>query len=243
MTRRLHHPTLPPDGGEVELDEAASHHARVLRLGLGDAVEIFDGRGGEADGTIEHLGKNVRVRTGPPRQARRSDVDLTLVQCLPKGQKLESIVRMATELGATAFELARSERTVPSPSSERAQGRLDRLARVAREAARQCERDDLPSLAGPSPLFEVAGRAPADAQKLVFARDGSSMPRLDRSRPTWIVVGPEGGLSDKEVSALGELGYLACTLGPTVLRVETAAVVAVTLALDRLRVALSPDRS
>jgi 16S rRNA (uracil1498-N3)-methyltransferase len=232
MTRRLHHPNLPPGGGEIELDEATSHYARVLRLGRGDLVQVFDGRGSEADGTIEQTGRRVRVRTGPARMAKVSELDLTLVLGMPKGQKLETIVRMTTELGVAAIELAKTERTIPAPSGERAEARIERLSRIAREAARQCERDDVPAIGGPRPLLEAADDD--CRQKFVFSRHGGPLPPLERG-PVRLVVGPEGGLSEAEIDALAGLGYRPCTLGPRVLRAETAAVVAVALAVDRLR--------
>jgi 16S rRNA (uracil1498-N3)-methyltransferase len=235
MTRRLHHPELPPAGGEIELDEASAHYARVLRLGRGDPVEVFDGRGNEADGTIAETGRRVRVRTGPARAAKRAELDLTLVLAMPKGQKLETIVRMTTELGVGAIELAKSERTIPAPSGERAEARIERLSRIALEAARQCERDDVPSIRGPRPLLEAA--ADDAKQKLVFARRGDAVPALEKA-PVRLVVGPEGGLSEGEIDALVGLGYTPCTLGPRILRAETAAVVAVALAVDRLRAAI-----
>jgi 16S rRNA (uracil1498-N3)-methyltransferase len=231
--KRLFAPSLPAAGGDVALDEAAARHARVLRLRTGDAVSLFDGEGHEAEGEVVSTAPLV-CRVGLPSMRPQPGPRVVLVQCLPKGPKLETIVRMTTELGVAAVHLAVAERSVARPKEGR--DKLERLLRVAREAARQSGRSVVPEIVLPAPLPEVAGRAPAGTSRLLFREGatGALDDALARGSAAWIVVGPEGGLGDAEAAALDALGYRPIGLGAAILRVETAAVVAAALVLDRL---------
>lgn len=233
MTRRLYTPALPDEGGEVRLDPGSARHTRVLRLSVGDAIVLFDGRGAEAEGRIAHLaGAEVRCVVGPPRARARPGPAIVLCQCVPKGGKLEDIVRASTELGVSAIHLVASERSVPRLDDDRAERRLTRLTRVAQEAARQSGRSDVPDVLAPAPPAEVLARAPADAVRVVFAPGAASTLEQAIAAPAplgWLLVGPEGGLSPVEIDLARGLGFTPVGLGPTVLRVETAAPVAVAL--------------
>ena len=241
--RRLFAAPLPEAGGLVELDPRSSKHARVLRLAVGDPVVLFDGRGREAEGRVERLDDgNVRCEAAVPRERARAGPRLVLCQCLPKGAKLDDIVRATTELGVSAIHLVASERSVARVDEARADRKLARLAKVAREAARQSGRADEPELWPPASLEEVAGRAPDGALRLAFVVDGARP--LDEvagpavpggeAKEAWIVVGPEGGLSPSEVAGLERAGFVAVALGTTTLRVETAAPVALALVAHAL---------
>lgn len=232
--RLLCHP-LPAAGEVTELDAAATKHAAVLRLGVGDAVILFDGEGGEADAVIEASGERLVCRVGarrevPPRPR------VVLVQCMPKGAKLDDIVRATTEIGVSEIRLAHAARAVARPDEARAQKRMERLSKIAREAARQSLRADVPTVTRPAPLLDVAAQAPDGAVKLAFVIGGRGSVEacVDPTRETWLVVGPEGGLSPDEVDALVGLGYRGVGLAGPVLRVETAAPVVVALVAHRL---------
>jgi len=228
-------PELPERGGRVRLSADAIRHARVLRLGPGDAVRLFDGEGHEADGQIavDDDGE-LACDVGPVRRVDDEGPRVVLVQVLPKGAKLEPIVRMTTEVGVSAIHLASSERAVARPAPDRAARRVARLGRVAREAARQCGRAVVPEVHAPAPLAEVASRAPSGATRLLLHPGGGPL-GAPSGGEVWLVVGPEGGLSDPELEALERLGYRVVGVRSHVLRVETAAPVAVALALDRAR--------
>lgn len=234
--RRLYAPVLPEAGGIVRLDAAQTKHARVLRLREGDRVVLFDGRGAEADASITSLGEEVSCEAEPPRAIVHARPRVVLCQCLPKGGKLEDIVRATTELGVTAVHLVTSARSVPRLEGERIAKRLDRLARVAVEAARQSGRNDVPDVLAPAPLDEVLARAPNDAARLVLApgAEGSIESIPEDARSAWIVIGPEGGLEPGELDGARARGFTIAGLGATVLRVETAAPVAVALVMHRL---------
>lgn len=235
--RRLHAEALPPDGGAVELGGDAARHAKVLRLSAGATVVLFDGEGHEADATIDAIGERVRCTAGPRRDARPDRPRVVLCQALPKGGKLDDIVRATTELGVAAIHLAHGARSVARPDEGRADKKLGRLAKIAREAARQSERADVPEIVAPAPLDDVAARAPAEAAKIALVVGAAAS--LDEALPpeapeVWLVIGPEGGLAEAEVEALRARGFAAAGLGSAVLRVQTAAPVAVALAMARL---------
>jgi 16S rRNA (uracil1498-N3)-methyltransferase len=151
---------------------------------------------------------------------------------------------MCTELGVRGIQLARSERTQGAGREVR----LDRLTRVAREATRQSGAPVVPRIEGPGPLLEVADRAPPGALRLLAWEgladppgSGQGAAEVPPSPPgpgtmdAWVVVGPEGGFSEGEVDALRRRGYRPIGLGSTILRVETAAPVALALVAERLR--------
>ena len=225
-------------GAELSLDAEAARHARVLRLGQGDPVRVFDGRGAEADAEVVALeAAALVVRVVALRAASAASARVTLVQCLPKGAKLEDIVRAATEAGAHTIALAISTHAVSRPDEARGERRATRLARIAEEAARQSERAHVPEVTPPAPLLEVARRAPPGALRLSLSPRATR--RWDAALPehateAWLVVGPEGGLSSEEERALEALGYTSVRIDVGVLRVETAAPVAVAMLVDRL---------
>lgn len=216
------------------LDEAARRHARVLRLAVGDAVVLFDGAGGEADARIVEAGERLVCDAGPHRAVPGPTRRVVLIYCMPKGNaKLDLAVRGATEVGVAAIHLAVSRRSVARPSAEAFLKRLDRLERIAQEASRQSGRAAVPDLLPPAPLAEVAARAPASARRLVCAPGGGAI--LPGGDEAWVVVGPEGGLSEAELAALERAGWSRVSLGETILRTETAATVAPALVAAALR--------
>lgn len=234
--RRLHAPNLPSAGGELRLDEDAAHHAAVLRLSAGDEVTLFDGAGLRAAAVVVAVTKDeVTVRAEPPRSTGAAAAPVVLVQGLPRGGKLDDLVRSATELGVSEIRLATTEHSVVRAGDERADKRRDRLERVVREAARQSERDALPIVHAPLPLADHAGRAPEGAIRLAFCgRSGAPLRRLDPTKAVFVVIGPEGGLSARELEMLDRLGFERVSLGETILRVETA-VVAALAAVEQAR--------
>ncbi|HEX2677166.1 MAG TPA: RsmE family RNA methyltransferase [Polyangiales bacterium] len=239
--RRLHAAELPREGGDVKLSADSARHAQVLRLRVGDRVCLFDAAGLEADAEITHAHRDTMTcRAEPPRATPEPAHKLTLVLGVPKAPKLEPIVRMTTELGVHALRLAHSERSVPKLSSD--SPKLERLRRVAREACAQSGQARALEIVAPEPLFHVAQQAPAGAARVVFYENATLS--LERAlvglspaslADVWAVVGPEGGLDIAEVEALVQLGYRQVGLGEGILRVDTAAVVASALLLDRMR--------
>lgn len=193
----------------------------VLRLGDGDRIVLLAGDGSEATCRLEGSACVVEDRrpvVGEPRHR------LTVVQALLKGDALEEVVQHATEIGVAAFRLVVTERCVAREISRR---KLDRLRTIAREAAEQSERGIVPSIAEPVSL----GRALAPDAVLLYERQDGS--RLGEVAPaSSIVIGPEGGFSDREVDAARAAGVLLAGLGPRILRSETVAVAAAAVILS-----------
>jgi 16S rRNA (uracil1498-N3)-methyltransferase len=233
--RRLFVPELPEGGGNVKLPAETCRHVQVLRLAAGTRVELFDGRAGEAEAVLREVTrKSVRCDAGPRRVLPPAEPALHLILGVPKGDRLEGIVRMLTELGVASLHLALTERTVPRPGDFTA--RLTRLRRIALQACAQSGQSHATELHAPKHLLELAAGVPAGAHKLVFWEDAvTPLAPAPGARPSevWAVIGPEGGLAQAEVAALAELGFARVGLGPSLLRVDTAAVVACALLLDR----------
>ena len=235
--RRLHAPELAEAGGPITLPVGSAMHARVLRLGVGDRVELFDGCGRAAPATIVAIERDrVLCEALDSEQVPTASPALHLVLGLPKGGKPEEIVRMLSELGVAGIHLAVCERSVPRPGD--ASARMARLARIALEACAQSGQPRAPVLPGPRPLLEITAGVPHDARRLVFweCADTPLQQVFDPSTrgDVWAVIGPEGGLSEREVDALRTQGFARVGLGTALLRVDTAAVVAAALLLDRL---------
>jgi 16S rRNA (uracil1498-N3)-methyltransferase len=159
-----------------------------------------------------------------------------LVQCLPKGGRIDDIIRMTTEIGVAAIHLALAERSVARPDRERGPQKAERLHRVAMEAARQSEQDYVPDVEPPVPLGDVLRRAPPGAAKVaLLARHGhAELPVPPGTEELWLAVGPEGGFSPGDQVELAAAGFISGGLGRSILRTETAAVVGVALGIDRL---------
>jgi 16S rRNA (uracil1498-N3)-methyltransferase len=215
----------------VVLDAAETRHLRrVLRLRVGDVVRALDGRGRELTVRLTALG--TRSAEGEILDSatpiRESPLHLTLAQGLPKAEKLESIIRMSTELGVAAVVPFLTSRTVPI-----GRDRLARWVRVAREAAKQSGRTVVPAISAPVALDAwLAARDPTGLLVCLWEREPAPLAeRLPVSRPAraTVVVGPEGGLSEDEVAGLEAAGAIVAGLGPRVLRTETAGPVAVAL--------------
>lgn len=233
--RRLYVPDLPDEGGRVLLAEAPSRHVRVLRLRPGDPVVLFDGKGRAAPARLESVDEQVVCRADVPSVTQTRRARVVLMLAVPKGSKLDDCVRMATELGVDDLVLMQTERTVPRWDSGRTRSRLDRLTRIASEAAAQCERNDVPVIHAPLSCSAWLEKLPDDAKGVLFSARATQTFRLDESpEHVWCAVGPEGGFTDQEIILFEEAGFCVASLGTRVLRVETAVPAALALLQDRL---------
>lgn len=225
-------------GDEAALpEEEAAHAVRVLRLKQDDAVELLDGQGARYAGTIVRATRGeVIVRLGGRMPDAEPPVDVTLYMGLPKFDKLDFIVQKAAELGARRIVPVRMERSVVKLDEREGEKRRERLERVAVEAAKQCGRARPPQIAAP--------RSWRDALDGMAAQDLMLMPweeaherhlrELAARTPANIglLIGPEGGISEREARLAIECGALAVTLGPRILRAETAAIAALSLIMQ-----------
>lgn len=234
--RRLYAPELPRSGGLVVLGEGSSRHVRVLRLRPGDEVFLFDGSGNAASARIRTVDGGVTCEAGARFEAEPGPARVVLMLGIPKGAKLEECVRMATELGADEIALMQTQRTIPRWDPERTRSRLERLTRIAIEAAGQCERNDIPIVHAPLSPQQWLQRFPERAKGLLFGARAKGSIHLDRTpSQLWCAVGPEGGFAEGEVTSFEEAGFALASLGKWVLRVDTAVAAALTLAQDRLQ--------
>lgn len=226
---------LPPD--------EAHHAARVLRLRAGDRIIACDGSGREFITELTEVAPN-RV-AGRVEQAQSGACEpplhLTLVQGIPKGDKMEMVIQKGTEVGVSEFVPLITARTQVALDARKALNRTERWRRVALEAAKQCGRAVLPQVRPPQTLREFAARWPGDLLLVPWEEAGAevaagyvlrALPReVDRVA---VVIGPEGGLEAAEVAALTEVGGRTVSLGPRILRTETAGMVVAALIMYEL---------
>ncbi|THF60677.1 16S rRNA (uracil(1498)-N(3))-methyltransferase [Pseudothauera rhizosphaerae] len=231
MISRFFFPEALPAGGEVRLPEALAHHAaRVLRLQDGDAVVLFDGRGGEVPARLAVSGRQWSARLEAVRVVEReSPLAVVLVQALASGDKMDWIVQKATELGAAGVVPVTAARSVLRLAGERAEKRLAHWRQVAVAACEQCGRNRLPDVEPIVALDDYLAAA-RTVRKLVLAPEGGrplrelAPPRT--GEPLHLLIGPEGGWSDAELAACLRAGAEPLGLGPRVLRTETAGLAA-----------------
>ena len=227
MTSRFFCPPPLVSGSLAELPPAAAHHAlRVLRLGVGDPVVLFDGAGGEYPGRIAEAGRAVRVQLGGREEAtRESPLELVLAQALPAGDKMDFVVQKAVELGVARIQPLAAARSVVRLAGERAARRTEHWRQVAISACEQCGRNRLPEIAPILDLRQWLGQLAQDneMQRLLLSPHGGRRLReLAGATRFLLLVGPEGGLEAEEVAATKRAGFAELSLGPRTLRTETA---------------------
>ncbi len=224
--RRLLVPDLPPSGTAVVRGDEAHHLARVLRARVGESFALFDGRGREVVAVVESVGgSGVTLRIAGERDPARALRAVTLATAVPRGERMEWLVEKCTEAGVARVLPVAAARSVRDRASANV---LRRWRRAAAEAAKQCGRADLPEIDEPRPLAEVLAATSAAAR--LVARPGAAAALADVLRgraDVALFVGPEGGFEPSEEAQLAAAGAHAFSLGPFVLRIETAALVAV----------------
>lgn len=206
----------------MTLDGPAGRYvARVHRLGPGARVTLFSA-GAEADATIARVDASaVELDVGPARTPPPPR-DVTLVQAIGKSDKLDMVVRDATELGATRVVPVVTARTVPR-LGDRAETRVARWRAIALDAARQCGRASAPDICPPEPLATALGRDAAVRVMLTPGAPSPLAPLLVGRDSLLVAVGPEGGFSGDELADADARGVTLARLGATVLRTETVA--------------------
>lgn len=223
--------------------EMARQIGRVLRLRAGEEVVLFAGDGAEHPAVLTEVGTSVAVRLLP---AGYPSVELPgvlhVAVAVLKGEKPEWTLQKLTELGATRITFLTTARTIVDAGAERWSKRLERYGRIAREAAEQSGRVRVPLIEGPMSLPHLLASTPPSAYLL----DPLSTLRLPAAIPpnsaqVTLLIGPEGGFTPEEVLQAQELGATGVCLGARVLRAETAALAAATLAAAAMESNLRPD--
>lgn len=215
--------------GERDLEPATSRYlVRVHRSRVGDRFVAFDVAAGlEADAEVVHADpRRARVRIGPLRSAAATaPLPVTLLWALGKADKPEAVIRAATSLGVVRIVLVTTERTIVRPS-ERSDARRERWQSVARDAARQSGRGDLPDLVGPLPLDDALAIDAATPGVVLDPSAESTLAQVLSARAPRemlrVLIGPEGGLGPGELARARGAGLLPARFGRLVLRTETA---------------------
>jgi 16S rRNA (uracil1498-N3)-methyltransferase len=214
-------------GSIIDLPEAVARPLQVLRMNPGDPLVLFNGMGGEYRCVLSSVGRKNAAATVDGFDAREAELPfaVTLAQGLPEGSKMDWIVEKAVELGVGAIEPLAAQRSVVRLSGERAEKRLAHWEGVVVAASEQCGRNRLAQVA-PVAEFNRWVAQPSSARRILLT------PRATQSLAAWaagvephdvcVMVGPEGGFSDSEEDLALANGALALSMGPRVLRTETA---------------------
>jgi 16S rRNA (uracil1498-N3)-methyltransferase len=212
----------PLGPGEVNLVGPEAHHlANVRRFGVGDTVTLFNGDGCEYPATIVDIAKKrVRVQvTGIQSPDRELPFPLHIASALPKGDRGDFLIEKLTELGVTDFTPLVTERSVVKASDAKS----EKLQRAVIEASKQCGRNRLMHVHPPAEWPDWCAK---QTGRRLIANPGGATPPATSKEAVLIAIGPEGGFSQKEIDAATSTGWQLISLGPRVLRVETAAIAA-----------------
>lgn len=214
---------LKVEGSEVR------HIRRVLRLRVGDRMVVFDGSGREYEGILVEEGPSsvvVKVENilSPPKE---SPLAITLAQSLLKGEKMETLIQKATELGVKEIVPFFSSRSVPLLDKSKSLRRYHRWEKIAIEASKQCGRMVIPKIGPLQDYSEMLQKASSETLRLIlWEREGGALKgilkELKERQTIFFIVGPEGGMSHEEVVEARKVGFIPITLGKRILRSETA---------------------
>lgn len=217
------------NGAEIELTgDRARYLGKVLRARVGDALEIFNGDGPEWPARIHSIGKTrVILKLGDSIDAKsESPLKIHLVQGVSRGERMDFVVQKATELGVDRITPVLTEYGVVKLAGDRAEKRREHWQKVAASACEQSGRTRLPLVDMPLPLKHWFGDKPARTGAELILAPGAAIPMAGIESPqtdVCILVGPEGGFSDIEYDDARAAGFTAVSLGPRILRTESAA--------------------
>ncbi|MDT5017588.1 MAG: rRNA (uracil1498-N3)-methyltransferase [Mycobacterium sp.] len=235
MTYALFYVDTLPNVGEVAVvdGDEGFHAANVRRIRPGEQLDLSDGAGGLAHCVIEDVGTGtLTARVVDRRAVEMPTPTVTVVQALPKSDRSELAIELATEAGVDAFIAWQASRCVARWDGQaRVDKGLRRWGAVARSAARQSRRAYIPSVSGVVTTTELVERMrDAASTQVLVLHESATLPISDmqvaQADSLMLIVGPEGGIADDEIAALSDAGATVVRLGPTVLRTSTAAAVA-----------------
>lgn len=236
---RFHVPGVDAVSSRVDLPEdEAEHLVRVLRLGVGDQVDVFDGRGGLWRAEVVHASKkSAAVRPIEAlKPARELRVPVTLVMSVLKGDKMDDVVRDAVMLGVAAIQPVISERAETSMAAMARSNRIARWERIAVSSAKQCARAVVPPVHQVMPLDWYWNES-ANAPRVMCVEPAASLDDVvnvkdvPKASAVHVIVGPEGGWSVTEVAAAHETGAILMSLGSRTLRADAVPIIALTALL------------
>lgn len=211
----------------------AKHIQNVLRYKIDDLLGFFDSDGFEYTGRILSLAKEgIEIEISTKELSKReSPVEIIMAQSFLKDKKMDTILRHLTELGITGFLPFFSERSVPSPDKKRLKKREERWKKIAIESVKQCERGKVPVIHKTINFNELMEFSKNCDHKIIFweNQQGKFVSNDQNPSKILLVVGPEGGFTDKEIQTAEQFGFIKATLGPRILKAETAAISAATI--------------
>ncbi len=220
----------PPVGSRAVLEgDEARHVARVMRAKPGENLEVFDGTGRWWPATVTGIGRNeIGLELGDPvSEPDRDGPRLTVAVALPKGDRQRWLVEKLTELGVSRLVPLRTSRGVAEPTP----AAVDRLRRGVVEACKQCGRCRLLEIAAAGTLESAAAGIPTGRRLLADRGGGPLLAAANSACDSLLVaVGPEGGFTAEEMAAAEAAGFARVSLGPHILRIETAAIAAASIA-------------
>lgn len=230
---RIYSPVPLATGQSVELDDQAAHHVtKVLRMGPGQPLVLFNGDGNDYSAVLTETTKKVaRVDIGESSAlTSESRLPIRLAQVISKGDRMDYVVQKSVELGVTEILPLISERCDVRLKGDREEKRVRHWQQVAVSAAEQCGRARIPEV-HPVVSLDDWLKTPSDAdlRLVLHHRSEASLNQHDKPTRVDLLIGPEGGLSEDEIAAAEAAGFRPATFGPRVLRTETAPVVALTL--------------
>lgn len=227
---RIYQPGALSSGIDADLDERAVHHiATVLRLRIGDPLVVFDGLGHEFHASICEVGKRqVRVSIGAAIvAARESPLHTVLAQGVSRGERMDYTIQKAVELGVQRVTPLLTEHTVVNLAGERRDKRAQHWSGIVIGACEQCGRSVLPQIDNLQKFDQWLSSANTDIKLILHHAGEKSLAELPvQCSSVTLLVGPEGGLSDDEVTRARRAGFLSLRLGPRILRTETAGMAA-----------------
>lgn len=231
---RFHVPQPLAAGQQLELPADVAHHINVVRMEPGDTLTLFNGDGGEYTAVLTEVQKKkawAEIKVFDPREAELPFA-VTLAQALPEGSKMDWIVEKAVELGVAGIQPLAARRCVVRLSAERAEKKLEHWNGIVVSASEQCGRNRLAPVAAPLEFREWISQQDLHKRVILTPRAAESLADWARHQPAQalsIMVGPEGGFSDEEEAEALRHGALPLSIGPRVLRTETAALAAVSI--------------
>ena len=219
-------------GENIELPKDAARHIMVLRLSAGDTLTLFNGLGGEYQARITRIDRQRVTTEIVSHSSREAELPyrITLAQGIPEATKMDWIIEKSVELGVSDFIPLAAQRSVVRLDKDRAEKRLSRWQAIAISAAQQCGRNRLPHIASPAGTGEYL-RQTTPSPRILFSPHAtetlSEWARHQKPQNITLLIGPEGGFSPEEENMAEQQGVTFLSMGPRILRTETAGLAAV----------------
>jgi len=230
---RIYTPQDLQANSPLELNEAASRHvAKVLRMGPGRELILFNGQGGEYSATIAKQNKKITQVLINEFQAgdRQSPLETELGIAISRGERMDQVIQKASELGVTTISPIFSERTEVKLSGPRLDKKIQHWQQIAISASEQSQRNVLAIIRPPQTLTSFLNHSQQDLKLVLHHRSDKNLQDYSQPQSCCFLIGPEGGLSENEIAQAEQQGFNALTLGPRVMRTETAPIAALSLA-------------